>query len=199
METNPYLSRVWHRRGEQPLVPAAGTNRLLTVFGSVEVFGRGRVEIVQARQDSAGFRRYLEALDDRQQATGREIYLVLDNGACHTSQASSAQLAARGAWLHPVWLPRYSPHLNRKEREWMRLKRDARSHLARSLRVFVDGVLTGLHQLDGERDDLVDAVPDWFLAGHRKSPTGRPRGRPPDSRDSYQRASNRQQNLPAPT
>ena len=33
-ETNPYLWRVWHRTGRQPTVPAAGTNRRLTVFGS---------------------------------------------------------------------------------------------------------------------------------------------------------------------
>jgi hypothetical protein len=54
VETNPYLCRVWHRRGEQPTVPAVGTNRRVTVFGSVEAFGRGRVEVVGARQDSAG-------------------------------------------------------------------------------------------------------------------------------------------------
>src|SRR5205814_3751910 len=75
LETNPYLSRAWHRIGEQPVVAAAGTNRRLTDFGSVEVFGRGRVEVLCATQDSAGFRLYLEALDARQAATGREVYL----------------------------------------------------------------------------------------------------------------------------
>src|SRR5688572_16741691 len=60
LETNPYLSQLWHRRGVQPTLPAAGTNRRLTVFGSVEVLGRGRVEVVGARQDSAGFVQYLE-------------------------------------------------------------------------------------------------------------------------------------------
>src|SRR5215211_5826162 len=73
VETNPYLSRVWHRRGQQPTIPAAGTNRRLTVFGSVEVFGRGRVEVLCAGQDSAGFERYLEALDARHTATGKEM------------------------------------------------------------------------------------------------------------------------------
>src|ERR687893_503451 len=63
LETNPYLSRVWHRRGQQPTIPAAGTNRRLTVFGSVEVFGRGRVEVLGAGQTSADFLAYLEVLD----------------------------------------------------------------------------------------------------------------------------------------
>jgi hypothetical protein len=200
VETNPYLARVWHRRGVQPTVPAAGTNRRLTVFGSVEAFGRGRVELLTAAQDSAAFARYLAALDARHAATGREVFLILDNGPCHTSKASRAALAARAAWLHVIWLARYSPELNPKEREWRILKRDHRGHLAPSLRAFVDGILDGLRRLGGERLDIVDAVPDWFLAGHRKPPTGRPRGRPKGAKDSSKRApyrTRKEGNLPA--
>jgi hypothetical protein len=200
VETNPYLTRVWHRRGVQPTVPAAGTNRRLTVFGSVEAFGRGRVELLTATQDSAAFGRDLAALDARHAATGRELFLVLDNGPCHTSRASIAALSERAEWLHVIWLARYSPELNPKEREWRALKRDHRGHLAPSLRAFVDGILDGLRQLGGERLDIVDEVPDWFLAGHRKPPTGRPRGRPKGAKDSYKRApdrKNNERNLPA--
>jgi transposase len=200
LETNPYLGRVWHRRGEQPTVPAVGTNRRVTVFGSVEALGRGRVEVVQARQDAAGFERYLAALDTRHQAGGKAIYLVLDNGSCHTSQVSNAALAARAEWLHVIWLARYSPELNPKEREWKPLKRDARSHLAPSLRAFVDDIVEGLHGLGGTRRDIVDEVPTWFLAGHRREPTGRPGGRPQGAKDSYKRApyqTRRPENLPA--
>ena len=200
METNPYLTRVWHRRGEQPTIPAAGTNRRLTVFGSVEVFGRGRVEVVCAGQDSASFGRYLAALDARHTATGKEMFLALDNGPCHTSDTSRAALTARAAWLHVIWLAKYSPQLNRKEREWRVLKRDARGHLAPSLRAFVDGILQGLRQLGGERLDIVDEVPEWFLAGHRRPPTGRPRGRPKGAKDSRKRPPYRKRaeaNLPA--
>ncbi len=202
METNPYLARVWHRRGEQPTVPAAGTNRRLTVFGSVEALGRGRVEVVCAGQDSACFGLYLEALDARHAATGKEVFLALDNGPCHTSAASRAALAARADWLHVIWLAKYSPELNLKEREWRVLKRDARGHLDPSLRAFVDGILEGLRELGGERLDISDRVPEWFLAGHRKPPTGRPRGRPKGAKDSSKRAPYRtrtDQNLPAAT
>ena len=200
VETNPYLTRIWHRRGAQPTVPAAGTNRRLTVFGSVEALGRGRVELLTAAQDSAAFARYLAALDARHAATGREVFLVLDNGPCHTSKASTAALAERAAWLHVIRLAKYSPELNPKEREWRVLKRDHRGHLAPSLRAFVDGLLNGLRGLGGERLDIVDEVPDWFLAGHRKPPTGRPRGRPKGAMDSYKRApyrTRKERNLPA--
>ena len=144
LETNPYLCRVWHRRGTQPTLPGVGTNRRVTVFGSVEALGRTRIELVRAAQDTAGFVRYLELLEAHQQAVQREIYLVLDNGSAHTSQVSLQALAARQAWLHVLWLAKYAPQLNPKEREWRRLKRDARSHLAADLRAFIDAILTGL-------------------------------------------------------
>ena len=198
VETNPYLCCVWHRRGTQPTVPAAGTNRRLTVFGSVEACGRGRVELLCAGQDSACFAGYLEALDARHLETGREIYLVLDNGPCHTSKASRAALGERSTWLHVIWLAKYSPQLNPKEREWRVLKRDHRSHLARTLREFADQVLDGLRRLGGERLDILDQAPGWFLEGHRRAPTGRPAGRPVGAKDRVPRIS-QGQNLPAPT
>lgn len=198
VETNPYLCRVWHRRGKQPTLPAAGTNRRVTVFGSVEVLGRGRVEVVGARQDSAGFLRYLEALEARHQATGREMFLVLDNGPAHTSQMSKAALTAREDWLHVVWLSRYSPELNDKEPEWKRLKRDVRSHLAKDLRTFVDEIVAGLTRLGGQRVEVIDAVPEWFIQGHRREPTGRPPGRPKGAKDAYT-PTRRSKNLSAPT
>ena len=198
LETNPSLGRVWHRVGQQSVLPAAGTNRRLTVFGSVEAEGRGRVEVLGARADSAGFGRYLAALDARHAATERDVILVFDNGSCHTSKVSRQALAERADWLEVVPLSRYSPELNAKEREWRTLKRDHRSHLAPTLRTFVDELVAGLGRLGGERCDVVDEVPDWWIAGHRKEPTGRPPGRPKGAKDSVPRQ-RRSINLPAPT
>lgn len=181
--TNPRLGRGWHRVGEQPVLPAAGSTRRLTVVGSVEALGRGRVEVLGVGADSAAFARYLAALDDRHAATGRDVVLVLDNGSCHTSAASRRALAERAGWLEVVPLARYSPELNPKEREWRRLKRDHRSHLAADLRTFADELLAGLRGLGGERCDVVDAVPDWWLAGRWHPPTGNPPGRPKGSRN----------------
>src|SRR5215217_2377026 len=174
LETNPYLSRVWHRVGAQPTAPAAGTNRRLTVFGSVEAQGRGRIELLTVRQDSVGFTRYLAALDARHAATGR------------------------AAWLEVIPLARYRPHLNPKEHEWRLLKRDHRGHLAGSLREFVDTAAAGLARLGGDDCAIIDAVPQWWLDGHRKEPTGRPPGRPTGAKDSRPRKP-RVKNLPAHT
>jgi hypothetical protein len=198
LDTNPTLSRVWHRVGAQPTVPAAGTNRRLTVFGSVEALGRSRIEVLQVRQDSAGFARYLAALEARHAATGRNIILVLDNGPCHVSTATQRALAERRDWLEVLPLARYSPHLNPKEHEWRRLKRDHRGHLASSLRAFVDTAADGLARLGGAERVIIDEVPQWWLDGHRKAPTGRPPGRPPGAKDRQPRA-HRVTSLPAHT
>jgi transposase len=195
LETNPYLCRVWHRKGRQATRPAAGTNRRVTVYGSVEALACGRVEGVRAEANSAGFVRYLELLEARHQAVGREIYLVLDNSSVHTSKTSQQALAQRKDWLHVIWLAKYAPQLNPKEREWRWLKRDARHYLAPTLRAFVDGIVQGLAQLGGSRQEIVDEVPDWFLDGHRKPPTGRRPGRPKGAKDSYKRAPYRRNNL----
>lgn len=198
LDTNPALRQVWHRIGTQPTLPAAGTNRRLTVFGSVEAQGRGRIELLTAQQDSAGFARYLAALEARHEATGRQVILVLDNGPCHVSKVTRAALAERAAWLEVIPLARYSPHLNPKEHEWRRLKRDHRGHLAPTLRDFVDAVAAGLAGLGGERCEVIDAVPPWWLEGHRKEPTGRRSGRPLGATDSRPRKP-RGKTLPAPT
>lgn len=199
LETNPYLCKMWHRVGEQPTLPAVGTNRRVTVFGSTEALGRGRVEVVCAAQNSECFVSYLRALEARYKVSGKEMFLVLDNSPCHTSKRSIAALAERERWLHVIWLARYSPHLNLKEREWRYLKRETRSNLARSLREFVDGIVEGLDNLGGTLRDIVDEVPEWFLAGHRKEPTGRPPGRPKGSKDSRPRKPHQRKNLPTDT
>jgi len=200
LETNPYLARAWHRKGKQATLPGVGTDRRVTVCGSVEALGRARVELVRPAQDSAGFVRYLELLEVHHQAVQREISLVLDNGSAHTSVLSTQALAQRRDWLHVIWLAKDAPQLNPKEREWRSLKRDARSHLAANLRAFVDGILRGLRHLSGSVATIVDEVPQWFLDGHRKPPTGRPSGRPVGSQDSYKRAPYRRKaNLSAHT
>ncbi len=92
-----------------------------------------------------------------------------------------------------------SPYLNLKEREWRYLKRDARAHLARTLREFVDEILAGLDNLGGALRNIVDEVPEWFIAGHRKAPTGRPPGRPKGAKDTRPRKPYERKNLPAVT
>src|SRR5262245_18499214 len=92
-------------------------------------------------------------------------------------------LAERAAWLEVLPLARDRPHRNPQEQEWRRFKRDHQGHLAGSLRAFVDAVAAGLGPLGGAECAIIDAVAQWWLDGHRKEPTGRPRGRPQGAND----------------
>lgn len=157
-------------------MPAAGTNRRLTAFGSTKRFGRGRVEVVDAGQDSAPFGRDLAALDARHEATERRVVLVVDNAGCRASEASRAALAARTAWLEARWMDRSGPEPNPKERARRRLERDTGARPAPDLRASADAILEGPAGLGGGRRDIGDEVPPWWPTGHRRPPTGRPSG-----------------------
>jgi transposase len=152
------------RRRSDPLPAGAGVER---VAGAV-------AEEVRREHDEED----ADAGVERQERVLEDLRLRLLNRPAHTSKRSRAALAEREAWLHPVWLSRYSPHLDPKEREWKLLKRDARSHLAKTLREFVDEIVAGLSRLGGGRLDIEDRAPEWFIEGRRKVPTGRPPGRP---------------------
>jgi hypothetical protein len=196
--TNPHLSRVWHRAGRQPTLPAAGANRRLTVRGSVTADATARLELVTAARDAAAFARYLALLEARHAATGRPVLLALDNGPAHTSQAGRAALAERAGWLGVIWPARYAPKPNPKERGWRTLKRDHRGHLAAGLRACVAEALAGPRALGGAEQAVVDEAPAWWPAGKRKPPTGRPPGRPKGAKDTRPRQP-RRTNRAAPT
>ncbi len=69
-----------------------------------------------------------------------EAVAICEAAIADAGKTSTRALAERTAWLHLIWLAKYSPHLNEKEREWRYLKRDVRGHLARDLRMFVDEI-----------------------------------------------------------
>jgi hypothetical protein len=110
------------------------------VCGSVDGLRRARLELVRAAQDSARCVRDLELLEAHHPAVQREIDLVLDTGSAHPSGCSLHALAQRRDWRHVIWLAQSAPHLNPQERAWRSLKRDARAHLAATVRDCVDVV-----------------------------------------------------------
>ena len=60
--------------------------------------------------------------------------------------------------------------------------------------------VTLAYQLGGDERLIIDAVPQWFLDGHRKAPTGRKAGRPVGAKDSGPRKPyTRRANLPTLT
>jgi len=102
LETNPYLCKIWHRVGEQPTLPAVGTNRRVRrCLGAWKLSGVGEwrwyAKDTTALASCATWRCSTGGAERR-----NEMFLVLDNGSCHTSKASRAALAERGEWLRVV-------------------------------------------------------------------------------------------------
>lgn len=117
---NPGLVGAWRRRGEQMEVPSAGQNRKAATFGGVD-FATG--EMTWHLTDCKNQHEFLKFLERLVKAhPGRRIVLVLDNVAYHKTKAVLNFVEGQGERLEIVWLPPYSPNLNRIERVWKHLK-----------------------------------------------------------------------------
>jgi hypothetical protein len=112
-----------------------------------------------------------------------EIRTTLPSRPKRRQGKGAGALTARWAWLEVQPSARSSPHLNPKEHEWRRVKRDHCGHLAGFLRAFVNTTVAGRPQLGGEVSAIIDEVPPLRLEGHRMNQTGRPLGRPTDPPD----------------
>jgi transposase len=111
---------MWQRQGCPRRIPAAGTDKRVTVFGALD-YRSGRVQTLMAdRGTGARFRQFLEQLVRRW--PNDRLVLVLDNVAYHKTAAVRRWLAAHADRITVLWLPTYSPHLNRIERVWRFVK-----------------------------------------------------------------------------
>jgi len=87
----------------------------------------GRLATLLAAQGNGRrFQQFLEQLVQRWPLD--HLVLVLDNVSYHKSTAIRAWLAAHVGQVTVVWLPTYSPHLNRIERVWRFVKSKLAGH-----------------------------------------------------------------------
>ena len=116
----PILRATWHRRGEQPRVLTPGQNRKRPVFGSVNLRTGAWHYHLTDRKRSVEFMAALKELLTTY-PVGR-IYLLVDNGSIHTSQAVQQWLKTHDR-LRLVYLPSYAGHkYNPTEKVWWHLK-----------------------------------------------------------------------------
>ncbi len=121
VDLNPTIEKAWGLQGEQPKVLAAGQNRRRSIFVAVDYVTHAVTHLIRERKCSADFLAYLEHLTTVY--PWQQIYLVLDNGPCHTTKLVARTIAQRWPRLHLVFLPTYSPNLNVIEPFWRYLKR----------------------------------------------------------------------------
>jgi transposase len=117
---NPGLVAMWAKRGRQPVVPSAGQNRKVAVFGGVN-YATGRMLWHTAeRKNQHEFLFFLGKLLSAYR--GWKVVLVLDNVGYHKTKAVREFFQSNQDRLEVVWQPPYSPQLNRIERVWKHLK-----------------------------------------------------------------------------
>ena len=127
--THPYLCQMWAKRGVDLRFEAPGKAKKRAMLGMREARTGHLLVRTSATKRSTDFIALLSVVDERYAPVGLwdaardepTVVLVLDNGAIHTSKATTAALAAR-PWLRVEWLARYAPELNDIEHDWRYLK-----------------------------------------------------------------------------
>ena len=120
---HPTLTKVWTLKGTRPLVPAAGNNQRLCLYGAFN-YKTGRVHYMShPKKNSRHFGQFLSQL--LWANVDRFLILVLDNATYHRTAGILDILAEHDNHVFVVWLPKYSPELNAIEGLWGYLKSSA--------------------------------------------------------------------------
>jgi transposase len=120
---NPQLTKVWMVRGERVRVPAAGINRKVHVFGSLNYRTGRTTHIVRSRKRGVEFCEFLRHLFGRYR--GKRLVLAMDNASYHKTKAVAELLSEHSDRVEPFWLPTYSPELNYVDGLWGYVKKTA--------------------------------------------------------------------------
>ncbi len=117
----PPIGNDWGLRNQQTKVRTQGKNHKVYLFGALDAHDNRLYVDFWDRKDSDAFLEFLKAL--LRAIPRKRLYLILDNYIVHHSLKTQAFLKTRAARrLHFVFLPTYSPWLNRIEMTWRFVK-----------------------------------------------------------------------------
>lgn len=114
---------MWTFRGVRAEVPAAGTNRKICVYGTLNYKTGQAHYLTHAQKNASHFNEFLKRLLDARR--DRFVVLVIDNARYHVTRATLEILTEHEEHIFVVWLPKYSPELNAIEGLWGYLKKSA--------------------------------------------------------------------------
>jgi len=107
------------------IVPSAGQNRRVPVFGALDAMTGEVSAMVTDRKRSVEFLDFLKWLLEEVYADKAHVYLFLDNCSIHHTKAVRQYMDAHRDRLTVIWNATYAPNLNLIERFWGHLKRSA--------------------------------------------------------------------------
>lgn len=117
------MTKVWTLKGTRPVVPAAGNNQRLCLYGAFN-YKTGQVHYMSdPKKNSRRFAQFLSQLLSSN--SERFMILVLDNASYHRTRKILDILTEHDDHVFVVWLPKYSPELNSIEGLWGYLKSSA--------------------------------------------------------------------------
>jgi transposase len=110
----PHAGYSWQLPDRPATVPTPGQNRKVGLFGALSL--DGDLIVTEApRKTAAALTGHLAAVAAR--FPGAEVAVIWDNVGIHHAKATRAWLSEH-PWVHPLFLPRYSPNDNAQERVW---------------------------------------------------------------------------------
>lgn len=104
------------------MVPSAGQNRRVPVFGALDINGSLSCMITD-RKRSPEFLGFLRWLNEEVYVSEDHVYLFMDNCSIHKTKAVREYLHSQRHRLTVIWNATYAPNLNDIERIWGFLKR----------------------------------------------------------------------------
>jgi len=107
---HPALTKIWTLRGVRPVIPAAGTNRRVCVYGALNYRTGQSHYMVHPKKNGQQFCEFLRQLFEAY--SERRLVVVLDNATYHGTKAVRSLLDEHRDHVHVIWLPPYSPELN---------------------------------------------------------------------------------------
>jgi len=157
----PYLTKLWHKKGQQVKVPTPGKNRKYYVFGVIE-YKRGKFFYhIQDKNNQWGCMIVVQKLVTWARSMGMRVILVWDNAKTHTAKRLEKYLYQPHVrkWLKIFWLSAYSPDLNDIERLWRYLKRTGvANHLFKTFLDFKNHLISVLESVNKSRAKLPGIV-----------------------------------------
>ena len=113
-------------RGVRPILPVAGSNQRLCVYGAFNYRTGQSHYMVHPKKNSQQFYQFLWPWLEAN--TDRRMVLVLDNASDHRTPRILKLLDEHSDHVLVIWLPRYSPERNLIEGLWGYLKRSSLNH-----------------------------------------------------------------------
>ena len=107
------------------IVPSAGQNRRVPVFGALDAMTGEVAAMITDKKRSSEFLDFLRWVVEDIYKDRDHIYMFLDNCSIHHTKAVREYMEAHRDRLTIIWNATYAPNLNLIERFWGHLKRSA--------------------------------------------------------------------------